>query len=94
VTGQHRVRNELLAAVIAVVAASALWLPRPLRRSVGAPLALLVALFSIARGVSGSLSSEGGVWVHILLGLSGLPLALVAGFMLSRPEREWASVAN
>jgi hypothetical protein len=69
-------------AALAFVAASALWLPGRLRRPLGGAAALLIGAFSIARGISGTASAEGGAWIHILLLLSGIPLALVGAWIL------------
>jgi hypothetical protein len=78
-------------AALAFAAASALWLPGRLRRPLGGSAALLIGAFSIARGISGTVSAEGGAWIHILLLLSGIPLALAGAWILidrniSRPQ--------
>jgi|SRR6266540_7119546 len=48
-------------AVLAFIAAAALWLPDRMRRPVGGAAALLVGAWSIIRGISGTAFSEGGV---------------------------------
>jgi hypothetical protein len=80
------VEEMLIDVILAALALSALWLPNRLRRPVGGTLAILLAAFSLARGVSGSLSSEGSVWVHVMLGLSGVPLLACGIAQLRRPH--------